>query len=91
VASAGKGPRSPALRGLERQGSRILDGGSATFERYEFPFFQRLARKYRERVAFLGVDSQDNRGDARDFLREFPTPFPHYFDPETKIARSFRG
>src|SRR5438105_2733372 len=29
--------------------------------RYEFPFFQRLARRYRGRVAFLGVDSRDTR------------------------------
>src|SRR5919106_4039195 len=26
--------------------------------RFEFPFFQRLARRYEGRVAFLGVDSQ---------------------------------
>lgn len=38
--------------------------------RYEFPFFQRLAVKYEGRVAFLGVNSQDPRGDAEDFLRE---------------------
>src|SRR6059036_3311354 len=30
--------------------------------RFEFPFFQALARKYAGRVAFLGVNSQDNRG-----------------------------
>jgi len=59
--------------------------------RYEFPFFQRLAAKYRGRVAFLGVDSQDNRGDALAFMREFPTPFPHYFDPDVEIARRFGG
>jgi cytochrome c biogenesis protein CcmG/thiol:disulfide interchange protein DsbE len=59
--------------------------------RYEFPFFQRLAAKYRGRVAFLGVDSQDNRGDAEEFLKEYPTPFPHYFDPDVEIAREFGG
>lgn len=59
--------------------------------RYEFPFFQRLAERYRGRVAFLGVDSQDSRDAARKFLREFPAPFPHYFDPDVKIARLFRG
>lgn len=35
--------------------------------RYEFPFFQRLASRYSGRVAFLGVNSQDARGDAEDF------------------------
>lgn len=113
-ASAGKGPISPELRGLERQANGILDGGPAAFGRrlarlpgkpvvvnqwaswcsacrYEFPLFQSFAREYRGRVAFLGVDSQDNRGDVAEFLREYPTPLPHYFDPEIKIARSFGG
>jgi len=59
--------------------------------RYEFPFFQRLARRYRGAVAFVGVDSQDTRQDARRFIAEFPMPFPHYFDPDTAVARVFRG
>lgn len=59
--------------------------------RQEFPFFQRLAARYGNRIAFLGVNSNDRRGAATAFLRKFPTPYPHYFDPDTKIARSFRG
>lgn len=59
--------------------------------RYEFPFFQRQALKHGARVAFLGVDSRDSRGEAQAFLREFPTPFPHYFDPDLEIARTFKG
>ena len=59
--------------------------------RYEFPFFQSFARKYRGRVVVLGVDSQDNGGDAAELLREYPTPSPHYFHLEIKIARSFGG
>jgi cytochrome c biogenesis protein CcmG/thiol:disulfide interchange protein DsbE len=59
--------------------------------RYEFPFFQRLAAKYAGRVAFLGVNSQDARGDAEDFLREFPVPFPHYYDEDASVARLFGG
>ena len=59
--------------------------------RYEFPFFQRLAKRYRGRVAFLGVNSQDVRDDAREFLREFPTPFPHYYDEHARVAREFAG
>ena len=58
---------------------------------YEFPFFARLARDYAGRVAFLGVDSQDSRGAALRFLQRHPTPYPHYFDPSTAIAREFRG
>ena len=59
--------------------------------RFEFPFFQRLAARYRGRVAFLGVNAQDSRGAARRFLREYPTPYPHFFDPSTAISREFRG
>lgn len=59
--------------------------------RFEFPFFQDLAVKYGGRVAFLGVDSQDDRDAAETFLRGMPTPYPHYFDPDVEIARSFGG
>jgi cytochrome c biogenesis protein CcmG/thiol:disulfide interchange protein DsbE len=59
--------------------------------RFEFPFFQRLAEKYDGKVAFLGVDSRDSRDPAAAFLKEFPVPFPHFYDPDAKIARLFRG
>lgn len=59
--------------------------------RYEFQFFQRVAASYGDRVAFLGVDANDSRADARKFMLKFPTPYPHYYDPDTKIARVFRG
>jgi cytochrome c biogenesis protein CcmG, thiol:disulfide interchange protein DsbE len=59
--------------------------------RAEFPIFQRLAERYRGRVAFLGVNSQDSRQDAEKFLTEYPTPFAHFSDPDAKIARTFRG
>jgi cytochrome c biogenesis protein CcmG, thiol:disulfide interchange protein DsbE len=59
--------------------------------RFEFPFFQRLAGRYGNRVGFLGVDSNDSRSEAASFLDRFPTPYPHYFDPDADIARVFRG
>lgn len=59
--------------------------------KYEFPFFARLAFKHAGRVAFLGVDAQDNRGDAAAFLRERPIPYPSFFDPAAAIARTFKG
>ncbi|MDX6696724.1 MAG: cytochrome c biosis protein CcmG, thiol:disulfide interchange protein DsbE [Solirubrobacteraceae bacterium] len=59
--------------------------------RYEFPFFRALAQRYRGRVAFLGVDSQDGRGAAQEFLRQNPIPYPSFFDPSVKIARVFKG
>ena len=59
--------------------------------RFEFPFFRDLAVKYGNKVAFLGVNSKDNRDAAETFLRGMPTPYPHYFDPDAEIARSFKG
>ncbi len=59
--------------------------------KYEFPFFQGLARRYQGRVAFLGVDSKDGRSDAEAFLKQLPVPYPTYFDPDASIARLFHG
>jgi cytochrome c biogenesis protein CcmG, thiol:disulfide interchange protein DsbE len=59
--------------------------------RYEFPFFARVAQSYAGRVAFLGVDAQDTRDAALRFLQRYRTPYPHYFDPSTAIAREFKG
>ena len=44
--------------------------------RAEFPFFQKQALERGAKVAFLGVNSQDNDDDARGFLEEFPVPYP---------------
>lgn len=55
--------------------------------RAEFPVFQRLATSLGKEVAFLGLNSGDNREDAAAFLREYPVPFPSYVDPGEKIAR----
>lgn len=59
--------------------------------RFEFPFFERQAKKHRGAVAFLGVDSQDSRDDAEEFLQEFPVSFPHFYDKDASIARLFDG
>jgi len=54
--------------------------------RFEFPIFQQLAAKYGKRVAFLGVDSQDDDDAARTFLAEEPVPYPSYSDQHEEIA-----
>jgi len=59
--------------------------------RAEFPIFQRVAAKFGDRVAFLGVDMQDDPDAARAFLSELPTPYPHYFDEDASISRLFGG
>jgi cytochrome c biogenesis protein CcmG, thiol:disulfide interchange protein DsbE len=56
--------------------------------RKEFPYLQRLSAKYGKRVAFVGVDTQDNDAAARTFLGELPLPYPSYTDPNQDIARS---
>jgi thiol-disulfide isomerase/thioredoxin len=59
--------------------------------RAEYPDFQKLSVKYGKRVAFLGVDSNDNREDAQDFLEEFPVSYPSYEDPDGRIAQVIRA
>jgi thiol-disulfide isomerase/thioredoxin len=56
--------------------------------RAEFPFFQSLAGRYRERVAFLGLNSRDERAAAERFLAEFPVPYPSVSDDDAAQARS---
>ena len=59
--------------------------------RHEFPFFESQARKRKGDVVFVGVNSQDNRADAREFLADNPVPYKHFEDPDQKIAASFNG
>jgi cytochrome c biogenesis protein CcmG/thiol:disulfide interchange protein DsbE len=54
--------------------------------RYELPFFQRQAVKRGARVAFLGVNSGDNRDDARRLSRRVPMPYPSVEDPRQALA-----
>jgi cytochrome c biogenesis protein CcmG/thiol:disulfide interchange protein DsbE len=59
--------------------------------RAEFPFFQRQSVRRAREVAFIGVNSLDNDGSARDFLEEFPVTYPSYKDPDQKVAGVFDG
>lgn len=59
--------------------------------RFEFPLLKNMAVEYADEVAFIGVDSRDDRDAAETFLRSEPTPYPHYSDPDAEIARSFGG
>lgn len=59
--------------------------------RRELPHFQRQALKHGKRVAFLGVDANDNDGDAREFLEKFPVSYPSYKDPHLKVSAVFNG
>lgn len=57
----------------------------------EFPEFQDAALDYGKRVAFLGVNSMDNRGEAKSFLEDHPVPYPSYEDRNGTIAQLFQG
>jgi thiol-disulfide isomerase/thioredoxin len=57
----------------------------------EFPFFQHESRRYERRVAFLGLDAQDQRSDAVSFLKRFPVDYPSIFDQGAQQATSLGG
>jgi thiol-disulfide isomerase/thioredoxin len=59
--------------------------------RAEFPFFQKQAVERGKKVAFFGVDGNDNDGDARAFLKQFPVSFPSYKDPDLKISARMKA
>jgi cytochrome c biogenesis protein CcmG, thiol:disulfide interchange protein DsbE len=59
--------------------------------RAEFPAFQQLATERGKEIAFLGVNAHDVENDAREFLIEYPIPFPSYLDPDEKIAREIKA
>ncbi len=56
--------------------------------RAEFPFFAQVAEAHTDEVAFLGVDIQDDREAAEEFLDEFPVPYPSIFDKNVDAVRS---
>ncbi|WP_372789528.1 TlpA family protein disulfide reductase [Paraconexibacter sp.] len=56
--------------------------------RSEFPAFATVSDRYRGKVAFLGLDAGDDRGEAERFLREFPLPYPSVFDPRSAQSRA---
>ena len=57
--------------------------------RAEFPALQRESVRQGKRVAFLGVDGQDNDVNAREFLDKYPVAYPSYVDGDLSIAKSF--
>jgi cytochrome c biogenesis protein CcmG, thiol:disulfide interchange protein DsbE len=56
--------------------------------RSEFPFFAAMAERYRSEVAFLGLNSRDQRDAAEAFLEQHPVGYPSIFDEHAEQARS---
>ena len=44
--------------------------------REEVPALNRFHRRQRERLTVVGINVQDNSGDALDFLRSYPAGYP---------------
>jgi cytochrome c biogenesis protein CcmG, thiol:disulfide interchange protein DsbE len=59
--------------------------------RVEFPYFRDQGLKRGKEIAFIGVNSNDNDGEAKDFLADNPVPFPSYRDPKLEVAASFNA
>jgi cytochrome c biogenesis protein CcmG/thiol:disulfide interchange protein DsbE len=59
--------------------------------RVEFPSFQVQAVDFGKKVAFLGVNARDNRGAARQFLREFPVTYPSVEDANEAVLGKLGG
>jgi cytochrome c biogenesis protein CcmG/thiol:disulfide interchange protein DsbE len=49
--------------------------------REEAPLLAAAHRTYGDRARFLGVDILDERGSARDFMREYGWTYPSVYDP----------
>lgn len=58
--------------------------------RQEAPTLERGWHRGRERgVLYIGLNMQDVRDDARDFIRDFALGFPHVRDPSKDTARDW--
>lgn len=54
--------------------------------RAEFPLFQQAGVSFGKQIAFVGLNSGDNKSDAESFLKRFPVPYPSYQDPRERAA-----
>jgi thiol-disulfide isomerase/thioredoxin len=58
--------------------------------RVELPVVQQASLNWGKRVAFLGVDLKDNRGAAKQLLRDIPLTYPSYEDPDGKVYNGYK-
>ena len=90
----GGGPEAFDARLRELKGHPVVVNKWASWCppcRAEFPFFQKQAVERGKEIAFLGVDGNDNDGDARAFLKRYPVPFPSYKDPDLKVSARMKA
>jgi cytochrome c biogenesis protein CcmG, thiol:disulfide interchange protein DsbE len=58
--------------------------------RAEFTIFQNVSAKWGKKVAFLGMDAEDEKASAETWLKERPVPYPTYFETGSAIAASLK-
>ena len=54
--------------------------------RTEWPWLQRAAADNLDRVAFIGVNTDDGEAAAKTFLADHPVPYPSFADPDKELA-----
>lgn len=59
--------------------------------RSEAPLLAQAHREMGDRVAFIGIDVEDQRESAREFISEFGLDFDHYFDPDRSVPAELGG
>ena len=52
---------------------------------FELPFLQREAVRLGARVAFLGINFNDNREAAQQMAARYPMPYPSFEDPRSNL------
>jgi cytochrome c biogenesis protein CcmG/thiol:disulfide interchange protein DsbE len=57
----------------------------------EAPLFQKAYERYRGQVEFVGVDTADFTGDAREFLERYGVSYPNVRDPDTSVLDDYGG
>ena len=57
--------------------------------RKEMPAFEALHDRLGNRVAFLGMNNQDSRGDALGLLREAKVSYASGYDPAGRVAEAY--
>ena len=55
----------------------------------EAPDLVQAHQRYGNKVRFIGVDIQDDRSGATDFIAQHQIPYPSVFDPSNQIAVSY--
>ncbi len=57
--------------------------------RTEMPLLEGASRRWRGRIEFIGIDTNDPRGAARAFLAKMHVTYPSAFDPNASLAQAY--